>query len=505
MIREPGLQERIEIDWLKRWSMYSPRSVAIRCADSNRSFTYRELFERSNSLAKKLKANYGISSGDRVAVLALNEPETIFLFCALQRIGAILVPVNFRFAAREIDHVLQDCEAKLFVYQEAFAKVAAELSFLPEKTLKFEGPLGLNELVFPEASELLEMEGRFESPVLILYTSGTTGNPKGAIITNKMLFWNSVNTGLRLNITQNDSAVIFHPLFHTSGWNVLTTPLFHHGGRIVMLKKFDPARVLELTDKEATILFGVPTMMDRMARTDIFSRLKLSKVRYAIVGGEPMPVELICLWQEKGIAIRQGYGLTEFGPNVFSLNEEDSIRKIGSIGFPNFYIDVKVIDCQSGEELTEPECVGELCLSGPACMPGYWRNEPATRETIREGWLYTGDLVRRDSDGFFYVVGRRKEMYISGGENVYPAEVEQFLRSHAGVREVAVVGVKDDTWGEAGLCYYATETGIPLAESELRSFCQSGLARFKVPKAFVHLPELPKGDSGKIQKRALTF
>lgn len=499
------MQERIELDWLKRWAMYSPKAVAIRCSDSSRSFTYRELFERTNALAARLAATYGISKGDRVAILAMNEPETVFLFCALQRLGAILVPVNFRFSAREADHVLKDSGAKLFVHQEAFREVVEKLQHRPAQCLPFEGESGLCGLLFSDApSRKRELDADFETPVMILYTSGTTGAPKGAIITHKMLFWNSVSTGLRLNITSSDAAVIFHPFFHTSGWNVLTTPFLHHGARIIMLKKFDADRVLELSEQEgATILFGVPTMMDRMARGERFVRMNLRSVRYAIVGGEPMPVELIGIWASKGIPVRQGFGLTEFGPNVFSLNEEDAIRKKGSIGFPNFYVDVKIINTATGEELTQPNEIGELCLRGPACSPGYWRNEEATRDSIRGGWFHTGDLVRCDEEGYFYVVGRRKEMYISGGENVYPAEVEAFLRTNKAIREVAVVGVKDEKWGEVGRCYYATETALPLGEEELRSFCQTGLAKYKVPKSFVHLPELPKGDSGKILKKAL--
>jgi len=499
------MSDKIELDWMKRWAMYSPKAVAIRCSDSNRSFSYRELYERSNALALKLRATYGIGKEDRVALLAMNEPETVFLFCALQRLGAILVPVNFRFSAREIDHVLKDCGAKLFVQQEAFAEVSNKLQHRPAQVLPFEGQSGLCGLLFSDApSRMIEIDGDFESAVMILYTSGTTGAPKGALITHKMLFWNSVSTGLRLNVTQSDSAVIFHPFFHTSGWNVLTTPFFHHGARIIMLKKFDPDRVLELSEQEkATILFGVPTMMDRMARIPRFASMNLSNVRYAIVGGEPMPVDLISTWAEKGIPVRQGFGLTEFGPNVFSLSEEDAIRKRGSIGFPNFYVDVKIIDSRTGDELKAPNEIGELCLRGPACSPGYWRNEEATRDAIRGGWFYTGDLVRRDEDGYFYVVGRRKEMYISGGENVYPAEVEQYLRTLKGIREVAVIGVKDEKWGETGRCFYSTENALPLGDEELRAHCVGGLAKYKVPKSFVHLADLPKGDSGKILKRAL--
>ncbi|MGZ3693751.1 MAG: acyl-CoA synthetase [Bdellovibrionota bacterium] len=497
--------DAIELDWLKRWATYSPRAVALRCADSNRTFSYRELYERSNYLAQQLRTCFQLQKGERVAVLAQNEPETIFLFFALQRIGAILVPINFRLAPREIDHVLADSGAKLLIWQNSFASTMSELESKPEALLAFEGQGGLTDWIFgSEPQDLMPMESELEAPVMILYTSGTTGKPKGALITNKMLFWNSVNTGLRLNITSSDCTLIFHPFFHTSGWNVLTTPFLHHGASIVLLKKFDPERVLAVAEEHGiTVLFGVPTMMDMMARTETFTRVELKKVRYAIVGGEPMPVPLIRTWGEKGIPVRQGYGLTEFGPNVFSLNEEDSIRKIGSIGFPNFYIDVKIMS-NEGEELEEPGQVGELWLRGPSCTSGYWKNAKATQESITDGWFHTGDLVKRDEEGYFYVVGRKKEMFISGAENIYPAELEQYIRTHKEIREVAVVGVKDERWGEVGRCFYSTESGAALDETELRAFCQQGLARYKVPKHFVHMAELPKGTSGKIQRLALS-
>jgi fatty-acyl-CoA synthase len=496
----PNMSEFIELDWLKRWAMVSPNAVALKCADTNRTFTYSEFFERSAELAKTLKREYGIVRGDRVAILAMNEPEHFFLFFALQRLGAILVPINFRLAAREIDHVLNDSGAKVFFFQEQYADLVNRLEVKSQFVSFQELQAKIFDVIPAEPSA---MEGLFEDPCMILYTSGTTGKPKGALITNKMLFWNSVNTGLRLNVTQKDSAVIFHPFFHTSGWNVLTTPFFHHGARITLLKKFDAEKVLQLAEAEkVSVLFGVPTMMDMMARTGAFDRANLKSVRYAIVGGEPMPIPLIEEWAKKGIPVRQGYGLTEFGPNVFSLNEEDSWRKIGSIGFPNFYVDVKVVNAE-GMVVTEPDLVGELCLRGPACSPGYWKNEAATRDAIRDGWFHTGDLVRFDSEGYFYVVGRKKDMFISGGENVYPAEVEGFLRTHPRVHEVAVVGVKDERWGEVGMCFYSSKDGSPLNDDDLKGFALGNLAKYKIPKHYKQLTELPKGESGKIQKRNL--
>ncbi|MBR9974627.1 MAG: AMP-binding protein, partial [Bacteroidetes bacterium] len=235
--------------------------------------------------------------------------------------------------------------------------------------------------------------------------------------------------------------------------------------------------------------------------SDAFAGASLRTVRYAIVGGEPMPVDLIRTWQEKGVPIRQGYGLTEFGPNVFSLNEQDAERKIGSIGFPNFYIDTRIVDAQ-GRDLPPGE-VGELLLRGPVCTPGYWNNPDATAEAIRDGWLHTGDLVRRDDEGYHYVVDRIKDMYISGAENVYPAEIERVLREHPAVRAAAVIGVPDERWGEAGKAFVVLDADATVGEEEILSWCRERLAKYKIPKYVVFLDALPESDSGKILKKQL--
>jgi len=337
---------------------------------------------------------------------------------------------------------------------------------------------------------------------MMLYTSGTTGRPKGALIHHEMIFFNSVNTSLRLDLRENDSHVAFLPFFHTGGWNVLLTPMLHKGARSIMYDKFDPDLVLEIIEHErVTILFGVPTMLDMMARSPRFASTDLSCLRFAVVGGEPMPIPLIETWQARDVPIRQGYGLTEFGPNVFSLSENDSIRKKGSIGLPNFYVDARVVN-ESGLDTGHGE-VGELWLKGPTATKGYWRNELSTKELFHQGWLKTGDLVRRDEDGFYYVVGRSKDMFISGGENVYPPEVEQALLEHPEILEVAVIGIPDEQWGEVGKAFLVSKSGRPLTPDSLKSFCRERLAKFKVPKYFHFIDELPKGDSGKILKRNL--
>ena len=491
----------MELDWLKRWKTYSPQNIAIKDGETGREFSYAKLFELANKGAALLKTRWHIQKGDRVAVLATNELEYVFLFFALQRLGAIMVPVNFRLTAREVQHIIQDCSPKLVLFQEAYQDIVAGLPGESTKAL-LQGADSFAALLESSlAKDEIPFQALENDPVMILYTSGTTGAPKGAILTHQMIFWNSINTTLRLNISQSDCTVIFLPFFHTGGWNVLTTPFLHRGAKVIFLKKFDGEQILKLSaDEKATLMFGVPTTMDMMARSNLFEKVDLSSIRYAIVGGEPMPIDLIKVWAKKGVPVRQGYGLTEFGPNVFSLNEEDALRKIGSIGFPNFYIDAKVVD-HEGNTLGADQ-VGELALRGPVCMQGYWKNEKATAETIRDQWLYTGDLVRRDTEGYYFVVGRKKDMYISGGENVYPPEIEQVLRSHQDILEAAVIGVPDEKWGEVGKAFIVKGSANLNSES-LQEFCLQNLAKFKIPKYFVFLESLPKGDSGKILKRVL--
>ncbi len=498
-----------ELDWLKKWSQYAPKTTAVVDGDTGREFTYRELYDISQKGADLLSTKFHISRGDRVAIISTNELEYIFLLFATKRLGAILVPINFRLTQREVEHIVSDCGPKIILFQDAYAEIINQLpaSIKPQPYSMEQWTADLGTLTkkshYAEGVKIREFVSEPDDATMIIYTSGTTGAPKGAILSHAMLFWNSINTSLRLNISQTDATVIFLPFFHTGGLNVLTTPFFHRGAKLIFIKKFDGNQILNLSEShKATILFGVPTTMDMMARSEIFKKVDLSTLRYAIVGGEPMPVDLIHKWHDKGIAIRQGYGLTEFGPNVFSLNQEDAIRKIGSIGFANFYSEAKIVD-DNGNELGA-EQIGELVLKGPMCMTGYWKNEKATQETIKNGWLHTGDLVKKDSEGYFYVVGRKKDMYKSGGENVYPTELEQVMRHLPGVREVAVVGVPDPKWGEVGKAFIVKESAsTDLTIETINDYCAKNLAKFKIPKYFVFVHDLPKGDSGKILKRKL--
>ena len=505
----------MELDWLKKWNLYSPDRVAIKDGDTKREYTYSEFYRRSLQAALYLSENFGIAKGDRVAILSTNELEYLFLFFGLQRLGAVMVPVNFRLTERELTHIFNDSAPKLLLHQPDFSTLAETLrekfnfkteifvsGAKPENSFAEAIRICGEELTLAGLEAKVDFNANENSEVMILYTSGTTGSPKGAVLTQKSIFWNSINTSISLNLTQNDCAVIFLPFFHTGGWNVLTTPFLHRGGKLIFLKKFDADQILKISAAEkATMLFGVPTTMDMMAHHEEFEKIDLSGLRFAIVGGEPMSIELIKKWHNKGVPVRQGYGLTEFGPNVFSLRQEDSLRKIGSIGFPNFYIDAQIIS-EDGE-LLGPNQIGELVLKGPMCMKEYWNNPAATAETIKDGWLFTGDLVRKDDENFFYVVGRKKDMYISGAENVYPPEIEQTLLKLKGLREVAVIGIPDEKWGEVGKAFIVRED-VNLSEESILSYCAVNLAKYKIPKKIVFLESLPKGESGKILKKNLS-
>jgi fatty-acyl-CoA synthase len=491
-------------DWLKYWSIHSPQNMALVDGETDEKWTYKELWSRSQSGAVYLENKCGIKKGDRILYVGQNDLSVLNLYFSAIRLGAILVPVNYRLTATEVSYIIDNAQPSLIVHDDLFENLTKEALNLSRSSQTKRLILrGQDSFEIETRKNLLFPDFRAEESdvAMIIFTSGTTGFPKGAMITHSGLFWNAVSTSMRLNIIQSDCAVTFLPLFHTGGWNVLTTPFLQRGAKIVLIKKFEPELILNLSqDHKATLLFGIPTTMGLMARTEKFLKYNLDSVRYAIVGGEPMPLELIDIWHKRRISIRQGYGLTEFGPNVFSLNEEDAIRKIGSIGFANAYIATQVV--QEDGSLARAREVGELWLKGPACMSGYWKNEKATVETFDQGWLKTGDLVYFDEEGYFYVVGRKKDMFKSGGENVYPAEIEQVISKIKWVQEVAVIGVPDEKWGEVGQAFVVCNQEH-FSESELRDHCSKFLAKFKVPKIFARISELPKAGSGKIVKKDL--
>ena len=336
--------------------------------------------------------------------------------------------------------------------------------------------------------------------LLLLYTSGTTGRPKGAILTHANCFWTNLSFDRTTDMAGSDVVLQVLPQFHVGGWNVQPLLAWWRGAKVVLERSFDPGRALELiAGSGITTMMGVPANYLFMAQHERFAQTDLGTLRQAIVGGAPMPEELLRTWQARGVAIVQGYGLTEASPNVLCLPPEDAVRKLGSAGKPYPHVEVALQDTDSGA-LVEGCGVGELLVRGPGVFPGYWRNEVATAEVLRDGWLHTGDIAMRDEQGYYRICDRLKDMFISGGENVYPAEVEAVLHEHPAVADAAVVGVPDERWGEVGLALVVADA---VSERELLDHCARRLARFKVPREVRFVDELPRSPTGKLLKREL--
>ena len=493
-------------DWIARWALYSPNKPAAAEYETRRTITYGTLNRLANRLAHHFTTQYGVKKGDRIALLAENCLEYLILFGVAQKTGCILVPMNYRLAGPEIDYLLQNSEPVLVIGEAKFQSVLESAPTYHQIPNRWSWEALSS---YCDADAVTPNDDTFEitpvdedDPVFILYTSGTTGFPKGALYTHKMLFWNSINTAMSLIVNSESRTVNVMPPFHTGGWNVLTTPFLHHGGFTIMMRKFDPEIVLQLLQEERLSLFmAVPTMLRMMADSPGFEAAEFPHLHYFIVGGEAMPVPLIETWHRKGVPIRQGFGLTEVGPNLTSLHQDDAIRKKGSIGRPNYYVQIRIVD-ENGLDVPQGS-PGEFLLKGPMVTPGYWRNPEATSKAIIQGWFHTGDMVRMDDDQYIYVVDRIKNMFISGGENVYPAEVERVLLTHPDVAETAIIGVADEKWGEVGKAFIVPKPNRYPASGELEQFCRERLAKFKVPKYFKMVDALPKNDTGKINRVAL--
>jgi fatty-acyl-CoA synthase len=342
-----------------------------------------------------------------------------------------------------------------------------------------------------------------EAPLCLLYTSGTTGRPKGVVTPHRMVAWNAYNTVTNWQLSENDVSPIFTPLYHAGGLGAFLTPILLAGGTIVLHRDFDAAEVWRVIEQErCTVVLGVPTIWKMLAEAPEFEQVDLDHVRWFISGGAPLPSHLVGLYRERGVVLRQGYGLTEVGVNCFAMSNEDAWRKAGSIGKPFMFTSARIVD-EGGQELP-PDEVGELCFRGPHVCGGYWNNPEATAAALDgNGWFHTGDMARMDEDGFFYIAGRAKDMFISGGVNVYPAEIENCLLQHPALTDAAVVGVPHETWGEVGVAFVVPVEQQEVAEGELAGFLESRLARYKIPKAFRVLDQLPRTAYGKVVKGEL--
>ncbi|MCB9006054.1 MAG: long-chain fatty acid--CoA ligase [Ardenticatenaceae bacterium] len=496
---------------LSKRAELTPNRVALREMAAGKSYTFAQLNERANRAANFLRHKLGVQKGDVVSLLAHNSVVYIDLLYAATKIGAIFAPLNWRLVAEELVYIVQDCGSKVLICGPEFSQTLAEM--LPQidvaHLVSVEGAQIAGAWIY-EDELAAAAENEPERPSLtpedtacILYTSGTTGKPKGAMIPHRQIVWNAINTVISWGLTQDDISPVFTPMFHSGGLFVFLTPLFYVGGRIVLQRQFDPVETLRVAAAEkCTVLLGVPTIFQMWLNTPELAQTDFSHIRWFISGGAPCPLSLIKGWREAtGKPFRQGYGLTEVGTNCFSMNDEDPVTKPGTVGKPIFHSEMKLVD-ENGR-IVSPNQTGELLIKGPHVTSGYWRNPDATAEALRDGWFHTGDMARQDEDGYFYIAGRFKDMIISGGENVYAAEVESVFVAHAAVADAALIGQPDEKWGEVGVMVVLLANGRTVSEAELLAHCQGKLARYKIPKRIIFTDSLPYSPYGKVIKAQL--
>jgi len=499
-------------DLLGKRACLTPNREALVELATCRRYTYAELNARANRLANLMRDRFGVQKGDRVSILAHNSAAYIDLFYGLPKIGAVFAPLNWRLVARELAYILNDCQPKVLICGPEFVDVLAEMRseigvvhYLSLEGAGIEGAFSYEDgLARSPDAEPARPPLEADDTWAILYTSGTTGRPKGAMIPHRQVLWNCINTLVSWGLRENDVSPVFTPLFHAGGLFAFLTPLFYAGGRIVLSRIFERDETLRaIVDEKCTVILGVPSVFKMWMNAPGFADADFSQVRFFISGGAPLDVTLVRSWVKvKGGVFRQGYGLTEVGANCFSMTDEESVLKVGSVGKPIFHSWMRLVSPEDGGDVPVGQ-TGELLIAGPHVCTGYWRNSEATAEALRDGWFYTGDMARMDEEGFFYIAGRYKDMIISGGENVYAAEVEAVFCEHPAVAEAALIGQPDERWGEVGLMVVVLERGKAAAEEELRAFCGDRLARYKIPKRVVFADALPYSPYGKVMKAKL--
>lgn len=485
-------------DWIAYHADLGADRVAIIDDGRDLTISFGELEDRVRRLASWL-ASQGVESGDRVAFLAGNTSDVFEVMFACSKLGAIFVPLNWRLAVPELEFIIGDCTPKVLIFEEGFSDVAA--------TLGVPVTLALG-LPFEEAKAWADpatappVTATHDDPWAIMYTSGTTGHPKGALVTHGMVFWNAINIGSAVGLTRESTNLNVLPTFHTGGLNLYTTPCLRLGAKSIILREFDPERVLRwLTSGEISHFFGVPSIYQFLAEHPGWTDAELERVGSYACGGAPMPVALLQRYADRGILIRQGMGLTETSPTLFLTDAEHALSKIGSVGKPVLHTEIRIVDEGGGDVRTGE--IGELWARGPNVTPGYWERPAANEESFTDGWLHTGDAARMDDEGYVYIVDRWKDMFISGGENVYPAEVEQVLFHNPSILDVAVIGVPDPRWGEAGIAVVVPRDPGAFDGDAVLSYLDDKLAKFKIPKSVIVVTELPRNAAGKVLKRTL--
>jgi fatty-acyl-CoA synthase len=497
--------------WTTDRSLATPNRIAI--DDRGCTLTYGELERRAAALAAALQAA-GYVTGDRIATLTGNSSDHVVLFFACAKAGLVLVPLSWRLSPRELSAQLALADPQLLLVEDELDGLASATCSLvpqPPRTAAL-GPGGVEKSV-PAPTRVLpggvlpagtpRREVRDDDALLMIFTSGTEGASKAAVLTHANCFWTNLSLSRTLDMVSTDVVLAVLPQFHVGGWNIQPLLAWWTGATVVLERGFEPGRVLHLiSERRVTMLMGVPTHYLMLAEHPDFRQAELGSLRHAVVGGAPMPAPLLRIWHRRGVALSQGYGLTEASPNVLCLADEDATRMVGYSGKPYPHVAVAVADPVTGEVL-DGAATGELLVSGPGVFAGYFRDPTATAAVLADGWLRTGDLVERDADGYIRVVDRLKDIYISGGENVSPAEVEAVLLSHPAVAQAAVVGVADERWGESGHAFVVARPGIAADEQELLQHCISQLSAFKVPATISMVNSLPRTALNKVLRAKL--
>lgn len=500
---EPGLHT------LGRWTTERARSTPGRVAivDGGVETTYAELERRASALADGLIAA-GHGPGERIATLSGNCADHVVLFFACAKAGLVLAPLSWRLSPRELAEQLELADPALLVVADeyrALAEAGRDRLLAPPPLVAL-GAAGI-EREAPGAVEApaagADRAVADDDPLLIVFTSGTLGRPKAAVLTHANCFWTNLSLSRIAEIDGRDVVLAFMPEYHVGGWNIQPLLAWWTGATVVLERSFDAGRVLRIIERRrVTTMMGVPTHYLMLAQHRDFAGADLTSLRHAIVGGASMPESLLRAWHGRGVALAQGYGLTEASPNVLCLAPEDAMDRVGSAGRPYPYVQVRLVDPVTGDEVVGAGR-GELVVRGPGVFAGYFRDPAATAAALRDGWLSTGDLAERAADGCYRIVDRIKDIFISGGESIAPSEVERILFEHPAVADAAVVGVPDERWGEVGVAWVVVRAGRLCDEQELREHCRRRLAAFKAPTAFRFVDEIPRAGGQKVLRRLL--
>mgnify|MGYP001578164481 CR=1 FL=1 len=504
-VTRPGTEPNLAGTMLRRAEL-NPERIAL--VFEEREYSYEEFAGRVRKQATLLR-EYGVCIGDRVAYVGLNHPATMETMFAAQALGAIFVPLNFRLTAEELTFIINDAGVHTLVVDDALRpvvepardKLCCREYFTSETAADGWRHLDAEREAQAPLSRAVSVDQH--DVAVIMYTSGTTGLPKGAMLTHGNIMWNNINAMLAFGSSRDDVVLTAAPLFHIGGLNVMTLNSFHVGSKLVLLRNFEPAQVLKDFQRyKVTHNFGAPAMFLFISQQPDFDTADLSSIKTIICGAAPVPESMIELWGARGVSFCQGYGLTETAPFSAFLTPEWAVTKLGSAGQPPLYSDTRIVDNDNKE--VEPGERGEICLRGPNIMKGYWNRPEATADAIdTEGWFHSGDVGYVDEDGFLFICDRLKDMVISGGENVYPAEVEGVLFRHDAISEVAVIGLPDEKWGEAVTAVAALKEGASLTLEELREFADPLLARYKLPLRLHLVDALPRNPAGKVLKFVL--